>query len=80
MICMHCGSDFEERDIQLHHVHPKFMDNKAGDGMQINLCEKCHNILHLKIPAIMWRYLNDYQKSMLKDLVISEGKKWGNLK
>lgn len=80
MKCMHCEEDFEENIIEVHHIHPKFMDNKNGNGMKLNLCHECHMMLHLKIPAMFWRFLDPFQKSLLKDLVINEGKKWGNLK
>lgn len=57
MKCQKCGEDFEEYDIQSHHIHPRFMDNKKGDGERANLCEKCHNILHFKIAAVLWNYI-----------------------
>lgn len=57
--CNKCGCKSEEKDIHEHHVHPRFMDNPKGIGMKINLCEKCHNILHLIIPSLMWKDVND---------------------
>ena len=59
MICRYCNKDFEEKKVQDHHVHPRFMDNKKGEGMKIPFCDKCHNILHLKIPSIIWRYVSN---------------------
>jgi hypothetical protein len=57
MICKFCGLEFDEKLIQEHHLHPRFMDNPKGLGMKIPCNEKCHNILHLKIAAIIWRYV-----------------------
>jgi len=57
MICDKCKKDFEEKNIHEHHIHPRFMDNKKGEGMKIYLCERCHHILHLMIPSILWRYI-----------------------
>jgi len=55
MKCEKCGEDFLEKSIEKHHVHPRFMDNKKGNGSKINLCKKCHMILHLIIPSIIWK-------------------------
>ena len=57
MKCDRCKKDFCEHNIQEHHIHPKFMDNPKGDGKKFYLCEKCHNILHLIIPSIIWKYV-----------------------
>lgn len=57
MICSKCKDDFQEKQINEHHAHPRFMDNKKGDGKKKNLCDKCHNIIHLIIPAIIWRFI-----------------------
>ena len=43
------------------------MDNKSGKGMKIYLCKKCHNILHLIIPSIIWKYVLDDWKQICKD-------------
>jgi len=79
MKCYHCKKDFEECDIQEHHIHPRFMDNKKGDGMKIPLCEKCHNILHLIIPGILWGFLNEQQQQSAIFLIkiYTEKNKWG---
>ena len=81
MKCSHCNEDFlEEYKIQLHHLHPRFMDNKKGGEMKINLCEKCHNILHLKIPAIYWNILTEEQKKKAIELIKNYSKCYGNIK
>lgn len=64
MKCEKCKKDFEEKDIHEHHLHPRFMDNKKGDGMKIYLCEKCHNILHLIIPVLLWGYIEDKDRAI----------------
>ena len=62
MRCQYSGKDFEEKEIQEHHLHPRFMDNQKGLGTKIYLCEKEHNILHLKIPAIIWKFVPEDKK------------------
>jgi len=62
MKCSRCNDDFPEHQIDCHHEHPKFMDNTKGIGSQINLCKKCHNRIHLIIPSIIWKYINDDKK------------------
>jgi len=57
MECEKCKKDFPENEIHEHHLHPRFMDNKKGNGMKIYLCEKCHNILHSIIPSILWNFV-----------------------
>jgi len=73
MICDKCKKDFEEKDIHEHHIHPRFMDNKKGDGMKIYLCEKCHNILHLIIPSIIWRYVSYKDKAINSVIEFTKG-------
>jgi hypothetical protein len=50
--CKKCGS---EVNIEKHHIHCKFMNNKRGYGKTIYLCrDKCHIPLHLIISSILW--------------------------
>ena len=74
MKCQRCKLDFEESQIHEHHIHPRFMDNKKGDGMKAYLCEKCHNILHLLIPTILYRNVPN-KESCIRE-VISFTKNW----
>ena len=53
-VCKKCNSD---KAVHEHHVHPKFMDNPKGFGLLLNLCRKCHHILHFIIPSIIWKYV-----------------------
>lgn len=79
MECKICGGKFLENEIELHHIHPRFMDNPKGNGMKFNLCKKCHSILHLQIPKIIWNKIpEDIKPSIIHD-VISFTKKRGGL-
>jgi len=49
-------------ETQSHHIHPKFMDNQKGLGKQYILETKEHMILHLKIPAIIWKFVPKHLK------------------
>lgn len=77
MKCDHCKKDFEEKDIHEHHIHPRFMDNKKGNGSKLQLCKKCHDILHLIIPTIIWKFVNNKYKCLKE--VIEYTKKYGFL-
>ena len=58
-ICKKCGSN---NNIEEHHINPKFMDNPKGYGIKVNLCKKCHTILGLIIPSILWKYIPEKDK------------------
>jgi hypothetical protein len=51
----------KELQIHEHHIHPRFMNNKEGKGKKAWFCPKCHNILHLIIPSIIFKYVQDKQ-------------------
>ncbi|HUS51665.1 MAG TPA: hypothetical protein VMZ91_15975 [Candidatus Paceibacterota bacterium] len=57
--CEKCNSN---KKVEEHHIHPKFMDNKNGNGIKINLCKKHHIILHLIIPSILWKFIKESDK------------------
>jgi len=57
--CKKCNSNVE---VENHHVHCRFMDNQKGFGMTIYLCKKCHTILGLIIPSIIWKYVPEKDK------------------
>jgi len=69
MKCQKCKIDFPESEIHEHHIHPRFMDNKKGNGMKCCLCKKHHNILHFKIPGILWKYIPENKKKEVIELV-----------
>ncbi len=57
------SEEFKIKDkIENHHVHCKFLDNPNGFGDIIKLTKKNHIILHLKIPAIIWKYIDEKKK------------------
>lgn len=70
MKCQRCKKKFEERDIEEHHIHPRFMDNKNGSGKKCYFCKKCHDILHLTIPAIIWNFVPKVMKKEAINSVI----------
>ena len=72
MICDKCKKEFLEEEIHEHHLHPKFMNNKEGKGRKVQLCPKCHNILHLIIPSIIWKYVKEKEKCILSLMVFTK--------
>jgi len=70
MKCQICKNEFEENKIEEHHIHPRFMDNKNGSGKKCNLCKKCHDILHLQIPTIIWRFIPVDKRQDVIDAVV----------
>ena len=80
MECNKCHNLVKESEIEEHHIHPRFMDNRCGNGMKINLCHKCHIKFHLMIPGIFWNIMTDEQKTEAERQVIGWGKGWGGLK
>ena len=65
MKCDKCGKDFEEKFLDAHHIHPKFMDNKRGNGKKFMLCDfkdrGCHYDIHHKIIIPL---LNNYARTL----------------
>ncbi len=59
MKCSRCNSS---DNTDKHHIHCKFMDNKDGYGITTHLCRKCHTILGLIIPSIIWKYIHEEDK------------------
>jgi rubrerythrin len=53
----------DDIEIEEHHIHPKFMDNKKGYGKKYMLDKKEHIKLHLIIPSIIWKYIPNEQKN-----------------
>jgi len=79
MKCDKCKKDFLDKDLDEHHIHPRFMDNKKGDGMKIYLCKKCHYIIHGFIATIIWKYVPMNLKQKAIKEVKKLGKRWGGL-
>ena len=67
--CRFCKNEFVETEIQEHHIHPRFMDNPKGDGMQFGICKKCHDITHGQIAKIVWSFVSEEKKEECIDAV-----------
>ena len=48
--------------IDEHHIHPRFADNKQGNGRKIALCHSCHTTLHMFMLPIMWGHILECEK------------------
>jgi len=79
MMCKHCKERFAESKIQEHHLHPRFMDNKPGNGMKIGFCTKCHGILHGQLMIYLWQFVPEENKPKCIKRVIEHGKMFGGL-
>jgi len=62
--------------IDKHHIHPRFMDNKKGDGKIYDLEKGEHIKLHLIIPSIVWKYIEENKKKKCIDEVIKFSEKY----
>jgi hypothetical protein len=65
--CDRCG---REKDIEGHHVHCRFMNNKQGKGKVIDLCkDRCHLPLHIIISSILWKYIKkEDEEKVIRDV------------
>jgi len=69
--CIKCGFQHpQEKDMNLHHLVPKFMGGTDKDG-RIWLCKKCHDILHNIIPKIIFNNIPEHRKQRVRDSVKS---------
>jgi len=61
-------NETESNKLHLHHLVPKSIG-----GIDINgrrwLCKKHHNILHLMIVSIVWKYIPEDKKEECKEVV-----------
>ncbi len=48
MICHQCKKDFDERDLELSHDIPKYMEGKDIDGRHW-LCIECHDVYERRV-------------------------------
>ena len=60
--CAKCGTD---KDLQEHHIIPKFMGGKDKDG-RILLCKKHHAILHSVLASIIWGFVPKKRRELCK--------------
>ena len=70
--------DFYEQkeDVVLegHHIHPRFMDNKKGNGQIYNITKKQHSIIHGKIMNWVWECIREEDKEKTINNVINKSK------
>ena len=72
-----CEKEFEEeKDLDSHHQHPKFMDNKKGEGMKDWLCKGCHDFLHKIILGWVWKFVPEESKQKCIDYVKRKTEQW----
>lgn len=56
--------------MESHHIHPRFMDNKKGEGQQFLINKETHNILHGKIMNWIWKEIpEDNKKDVIKNII-----------
>lgn len=61
-------------ELESHHIHPRFMDNKNGKGQQFNIPKIKHSILHGKIMTWLWEEVVDKDKAV--NNIINKSKKF----
>ena len=68
MKCQDCERNFEEKDLQLSHDVPKYMEGTDKDGRHW-LCKKCHGIYEWKIIKFVWDSLSYIDQEVIKDKI-----------
>lgn len=68
--------DKNKFSLEEHHIHPKFMDNKKGNGDTYSITKNEHIKLHLIIPTILWKYIPQEEKQKCINEVIEFSKKF----
>jgi len=63
---------FIKEKLESHHIHPKFMDNKNGDGRQYFIKKRTHYILHGEIMNWLWEEVKDKEKAIKNIIKKSE--------
>lgn len=57
-------------EIHEHHLHPRFMDNKEGNGEKVRISKKRHHILHGKIMGWLWKEIKKEDKeNVIKKII-----------
>ena len=67
MRCSKCDVDFVEKDIQLSHDVPKYIDGTDSDGRHY-LCKRCHDVYEKTIFAIMVKHLPEHTKESMRTI------------
>lgn len=42
--CDYCGVAFDERDLEVEHIHPRFHGGMDGDGNYARACRRCNRL------------------------------------
>lgn len=77
MKCQKCGSDFEEKDIQLSHDVPKYIGGTDADGRHY-MCKKCHDIYKKSCFYFMIKYLSEEIKKHMRNRAREFALRWFN--
>lgn len=51
-------------ELESHHIHPRFMNNREDKGQQYNIPKKKHHILHGKIMKWIWEEVDNKDKAI----------------
>ena len=70
----------KEIELESHHIHPRFMDNKRGKGQQFNILKKKHSILHNKIMNWLWKEIPENRKAIVIKNIINKSKSFLGVK
>jgi len=66
----------EDIILEEHHIHPRFMDNKNGDGEKFRIPKKQHSILHGNIMNWIWECIKEEDKKNIIKYIINKSKKF----
>ena len=71
-----CDKCHSKEGIQEHHVLLSFMrDNQnIKEGQRIDLCKKCHDIIHKMLIKFVWEYVDKQEEC--KEAIKKFTKKW----
>jgi len=61
MKCPICKQEYEEKDMQLSHDVPRWMDGKDEDGRHW-LCKECHRLYEWKVILTVWANIDDKEE------------------
>ena len=66
--CKKCGIDFNESDVEFHHIVPKVIGGVDIDG-RVYLCHKHHNILYSMILKWVMDSIPENLKEPIKEKI-----------
>jgi hypothetical protein len=62
-------------ELEEHHIHPRFMDNRNGSGKKYKISKKQHSILHGKIMNWIWQEIPIGSRDKIIKNIITKSKK-----